>query len=161
IATLERLRNLGNTVIVVEHDEDTIRASDYVIDIGPAAGEHGGKVVAAGTPAEVAATPDSLTGQYLSGTKPIPIPATRRPATRKSITVRGAREHNLKNVDVTIPLGMLVSVTGVSGSGKSSLVNDIIAKKLAQVFHRAGDVPGRHDDIEGLKNLDKVISVDQ
>ncbi|HEY6736358.1 MAG TPA: excinuclease ABC subunit UvrA [Candidatus Saccharimonadia bacterium] len=161
IATLERLRDLGNTVIVVEHDEDTIRASNYVIDIGPAAGEHGGRVVAAGTPDEVAATPESLTGQYLSGTKRIETPKKRRPGNRKSLVVKGAREHNLKNVDVEIPLGKLVSVTGVSGSGKSSLVNDILAKKLAQVYHRAGDVPGRHDDIVGLTNLDKVISVDQ
>ena len=161
IATLERLRDLGNTVIVVEHDEDTIRASNYVIDIGPAAGEHGGRVVAAGTPAEVAANPESLTGQYLSGAKRIHTPKKRRPGNRKSIVVKGAREHNLKNVDVEIPLGRLVSVTGVSGSGKSSLVNDILAKKLAQVYHRAGDLPGRHDDIVGLSNLDKVISVDQ
>ncbi len=161
IATLERLRDLGNTVIVVEHDEDTIRTADYVIDIGPAAGEHGGQVVAAGSPDELAADPGSLTGQYLSGAKAIVTPTKRRPGNGKSITVRGARENNLKNVDIEIPLGLFVSVTGVSGSGKSSLVNDIIAKKLAQVFHRAGEVPGRHDDIEGLENLDKVISVDQ
>jgi len=161
IATLCRLRDLGNTVIVVEHDEDTIRLADYVIDIGPAAGEHGGKVVAAGTPEEVAAVPDSLTGQYLRGTKSIPVPAKRRTGNRKSLTIKNAREHNLQGVDVNIPLGMLVSVTGVSGSGKSSLVNDILAKKLAQVYHRAGDLPGKHDEIQGLKNLDKVISVDQ
>jgi excinuclease ABC subunit A len=161
IATLVRLRDLGNTVIVVEHDEDTIRASNYVIDIGPAAGEHGGQVVAAGTPEEVAATPESLTGQYLSGAKSIATPKKRRPGNHKSITVKNAREHNLKGVDVEIPLGKLVSITGVSGSGKSSLVNDILAKKLAQVYHRAGDVPGKHDDITGLTNLDKVISVDQ
>lgn len=161
IATLLRLKELGNTVIVVEHDEDTIRASDYVIDIGPGAGEHGGAVVAAGTPDEVAATAESLTGQYLKGTKSIATPKKRRPGNGKSIKVLNAREHNLKGIDVEIPLGKLVSVTGVSGSGKSSLVNDIIAKKLSQVFHRAGDVPGKHDDIEGLKNLDKVISVDQ
>jgi excinuclease ABC subunit A len=161
IATLERLRDLGNTVIVVEHDEDTIRASKYVIDIGPAAGEHGGQVVAAGTPDEVAANPASLTGQYLSGTKHIVTPAKRRPGNRKSITVKGAREHNLRGIDVEIPLGRLVSVTGVSGSGKSSLVNDILAKKLSAVYHRAGDLPGKHDDIVGLSNLDKVISVDQ
>jgi excinuclease ABC subunit A len=161
IATLERLRNLGNTVIVVEHDEDTIRMADYVIDVGPAAGAHGGNIVAAGTPDEVAAVPESLTGQYLSGAREIAIPKKRRTGNRKSITVKGAREHNLNNVDVTIPLGMLVSVTGVSGSGKSSLVNDIIAKKLSAVFHRAGDLPGKHDEIVGLNNLDKVISVDQ
>jgi excinuclease ABC subunit A len=161
IATLCRLRDLGNTVIVVEHDEDTIRMADYVIDIGPYAGEHGGKVVAAGTPAEVAATPDSLTGQYLSGTRAIPIPSKRRSGNRKALMIKNAREHNLQGIDVEIPLGMLVTVTGVSGSGKSSLVNDILAKKLSQVYHRAGDVPGKHDDIQGLKNLDKVISVDQ
>jgi excinuclease ABC subunit A len=161
ITTLERLRNLGNTVIVVEHDEDTIRASDYVIDIGPLAGEHGGKVVAAGTPDQVASNSDSLTGQYLSGAKSIPLPAKRRPGNRKSLTVKNAREHNLQGIDVRIPLGMLVSVTGVSGSGKSSLVNDILAKKLAQTYHRAGDNPGQHDAVEGLSNLDKVISVDQ
>jgi excinuclease ABC subunit A len=161
IATLERLRNLGNTVIVVEHDEDTIRASDYVIDIGPAAGEHGGHVVAAGTPDEVARVPESLTGQYLAGTKSIKTPAKRRPGNGKSLIIKGARENNLKGIDVQIPLGRLVSVTGVSGSGKSSLVNDILAKKLAQIYHRAGDVPGKHDDVEGVKNLDKVISVDQ
>ncbi len=161
IATLVRLRDLGNTVIVVEHDEDTIRMADYVIDVGPLAGEHGGHIVAAGTPAQVEAVPESLTGQYLSGAKSIKIPKKRRPGNHKSITVKNAREHNLKGVDVEIPLGMLVSVTGVSGSGKSSLVNDILAKKLAQVYHRAGDLPGKHDEIVGLKNLDKVISVDQ
>ncbi|HSX01762.1 MAG TPA: excinuclease ABC subunit UvrA [Candidatus Saccharimonadia bacterium] len=161
IATLVRLRELGNTVIVVEHDEDTIRMADYVIDVGPQAGAHGGNIVAAGTPEEVAAVPESLTGQYLSGARQIVVPKKRRPGNGKSIVVKNAREHNLRGVDVEIPLGRLVSVTGVSGSGKSSLVNDIIAKKLAQVFHRAGDLPGKHDDILGLKHLDKVISVDQ
>jgi excinuclease ABC subunit A len=161
ISTLVRLRDLGNTVIVVEHDEDTIRASDYVIDIGPLAGEHGGQVVAAGTPDEVAATPESLTGQYLSGVREITVPTRRRPGNRKSLVVKNAREHNLKGIDVEIPLGKLVAVTGVSGSGKSSLINDIIAKKLAMHYHRAGDVPGKHDAIEGLQHLDKVISVDQ
>jgi excinuclease ABC subunit A len=135
--------------------------ADYVIDVGPAAGEHGGEIVAAGTPEEVAATPGSLTGQYLSGTKAIMTPTKRRPGNHKQLIIKNAREHNLQGVDVTIPLGMLVSVTGVSGSGKSSLVNDILAKKLAQVYHRAGDLPGKHDEIQGLKNLDKVISVDQ
>ncbi len=161
ITTLIRLRDLGNTVIVVEHDEDTIRMADYVIDIGPEAGEHGGRVVAAGTPAEVEAVAESLTGQYLSGKRSIEPPKKRRAGNGKRITVTNAREHNLQGIDVDIPLGMLVTVTGVSGSGKSSLVNDIIAKKLAQVFHRAGDLPGKHDEILGLKNLDKVISVDQ
>jgi excinuclease ABC subunit A len=161
IATLERLRNLGNTVIVVEHDEDTMFAADWLIDIGPRAGEHGGEVVSAGTPDQVAADPKSLTGQYLSGTKQLAMPVRRRKGTGKTLTIRNAREHNLQGIDVHIPLGKFVSVTGVSGSGKSSLINDILAKKLAQVFHRAGDVPGKHDDIEGMKNLDKVISVDQ
>lgn len=161
IATLLRLKNLGNTVIVVEHDEDTIRAADYVIDIGPLAGEHGGKVVAAGSPDEVAANEESLTGLYLSGKRSIEVPAKRRTGNKQSLVIRNAREHNLQNIDVTIPLGMLTTVTGVSGSGKSSLVNDILAKKLAQVLHRAGDVPGRHDDIENIRSLDKVITVDQ
>ena len=151
ITTLIRLRDLGNTVIVVEHDEDTIRTADFVIDVGPLAGEHGGEIVAAGTPEEVAANPRSLTGQYLSGTKEIPIPKKRR----------GGNGKEIEGIDVKIPLGMLVSVTGVSGSGKSSLVNDIIAKKLSQVFHRAGAIPGKHDEILGLKELDKVISIDQ
>lgn len=161
IATLVRLRDLGNTVIVVEHDEDTIRMADYVIDIGPAAGEHGGRVVAAGRPETLADNPESLTGQYLSGARSIAIPSKRRAGNRKTLVIKNAREHNLRGIDVEIPLGMLVSVTGVSGSGKSSLVNDILAKKLAQVYHRAGDLPGHHDEIVGLKNLDKVISVDQ
>jgi excinuclease ABC subunit A len=161
ITTLIRLRDLGNTVIVVEHDEDTIRTADYVIDVGPLAGEHGGEIVAAGTPEEVAANPRSLTGQYLSGVKEIHIPKKRRGGNGKEIVVKNAREHNLRGIDVKIPLGMFVAVTGVSGSGKSSLVNDIIAKKLAQVFHRAGDIPGKHDEILGLKELDKVISIDQ
>ena len=161
ITTLERLRDLGNTVIVVEHDEDTMRAADWLIDIGPAAGEHGGEVVAAGTADEVAAEPASLTGQYLAGTREIAIPQRRRRGNGNSITIQNAREHNLRDIDVQIPLGKLVTVTGVSGSGKSSLINDILAKKLAQVFHRASDPPGKHDDIIGLQNLDKVISVDQ
>lgn len=161
IATLERLRDLGNTVIVVEHDEDTMRAADWLIDIGPKAGEHGGEVVAAGTPEEVTAHPHSLTGEYLAGRREIETPKTRRRGSGKSLVIRGAKEHNLKDIDVEIPLGKFVTVTGVSGSGKSSLINDILAKKLAQVFHRAGDLPGKHEDIEGMKNLDKVISVDQ
>ena len=161
ITTLVRLRELGNTVIVVEHDEDTIMMADYVIDVGPGAGEHGGYIVAAGTPQELANNPKSLTGQYLSGAKKISIPKNRRVGNKKSIIVKNAHEHNLKNIDVEIPLGKFVTVTGVSGSGKSSLVNDIISKKLSQVFHRAGDVPGKHDEILGLKNLDKVIAVDQ
>jgi excinuclease ABC subunit A len=161
ITTLLRLKNLGNTVIVVEHDEDTIRAADYVIDIGPLAGEHGGEVVAAGTPEEVSATPASLTGMYLSGRRKIETPFKRRPGNKQYLEVKNAREHNLQNLDIKIPLGQLVTVTGVSGSGKSSLVNDILAKKLAQVLHRAGDVPGKHDEILNVKALDKVITVDQ
>lgn len=161
ISTLVRLRDLGNTVIVVEHDEETIRTADYVIDIGPAAGEHGGKVVAAGSPQDIADHPDSLTGQYISGRRSIDYRAKRRPGNSKSLVIKGAREHNLQGIDVEIPLGKLVSVTGVSGSGKSSLINDILAKKLAQTYHRAGDVPGKHDDIQGIKNLDKVIDIDQ
>ena len=161
IATLERLRDLGNTVIVVEHDEDTMRAADWLIDIGPKAGEHGGEVVAAGTPQEVTEHPHSLTGEYLAGKKEIETPKNRRRGSGKSLVIRGAKEHNLKDIDVEIPLGKFVTVTGVSGSGKSSLINDILAKKLAQVFHRAGDLPGKHEEIEGMKNLDKVISVDQ
>ncbi|HVE81041.1 MAG TPA: excinuclease ABC subunit UvrA [Candidatus Dormibacteraeota bacterium] len=161
ISTLVRLRDLGNTVIVVEHDEDTIWAADHLIDIGPAAGEHGGEVVAAGSPQEVAKHPTSLTGQYLAGLQSIPIPEKRRAGTGQSLVIKNAREHNLKEIDVEVPLGKFVTVTGVSGSGKSSLINDILAKRLAQVFHRSSDVAGKHDDIEGLKNLDKVISVDQ
>jgi len=161
ILTMERLRDLGNTVIIVEHDEDTIRTADYVIDIGPAAGKHGGNVVAAGTPAEVAKVKESLTGQYISGARKIEVPKKRRPGNDKHLVIKNAREHNLKGIDVDIPLGMMTTVTGVSGSGKSSLINDILSKKLAQTYHRAGDVPGKHDDIEGIKNLDKVISIDQ
>ncbi|HSH31914.1 MAG TPA: excinuclease ABC subunit UvrA, partial [Candidatus Saccharimonadales bacterium] len=161
IATLVRLRDLGNTVIVVEHDEETIRAADHVIDVGPLAGAHGGKIVAAGTPDEVAVADGSLTGDYLSGKRSIDYPAKRRPGNGKSIIIKNAREHNLRGIDVEIPLGKLVTVTGVSGSGKSSLINDILAKKLSAVYHRAGDLPGKHDDILGLKNLDKIISVDQ
>ncbi|HSX14647.1 MAG TPA: excinuclease ABC subunit UvrA [Candidatus Saccharimonadales bacterium] len=161
ISTLTRLRDLGNTVIVVEHDEDTIRASDYVIDIGPLAGEHGGRVVAADTPDKLHRHKESLTAKYLTGELSLPVPLKRRSGNGKSLVIKNAREHNLQNIDVEIPLGRFVTVTGVSGSGKSSLINDILAKKLSQVFHRAGDVPGQHDDIVGLSALDKVISVDQ
>jgi excinuclease ABC subunit A len=161
IATLKHLRELGNTVIVVEHDEDTIRTADYLLDIGPGAGIHGGHVVAAGTPDEVANNPKSITGQYLSGKKTIPVPKKRRKGNGKSLIIRGARENNLQNVDVEIPLGELVVVSGVSGSGKSSLINDILAKELQARLMRANSVPGKHDDIEGIKELDKAIIIDQ
>lgn len=161
IATLHHLRDLGNTVIVVEHDEDTIRAADYLIDIGPGAGVHGGQIVAHGTPAQVATDPNSLTGKYLSGSEVIAVPKKRRKGNDKQLVIRGAREHNLKNIDVTFPLGKLVVVSGVSGSGKSTLVNDILAKELAHRLHRANDVAGKHDAIEGLAALDKVIVIDQ
>jgi excinuclease ABC subunit A len=161
INTLKDLRNLGNTVIVVEHDKDTMEEADWLIDIGPGAGEKGGEVIAAGTPTEVKKNPKSLTGQYLSEKKFIAYPLKRRRGIGKEITVIGAEENNLKNINVSIPLGKLVLVTGVSGSGKSSLINDILAKKLAQVFHRAQDQAGKHKDIQGLTNLDKVINIDQ
>ncbi|HEY0964969.1 MAG TPA: excinuclease ABC subunit UvrA [Candidatus Saccharimonadales bacterium] len=162
IATLKHLRDLGNTVLVVEHDEDTIRAADYLLDIGPAAGVHGGEVVAHGTPAEVAKNPKSLTGKYLSGTEKIDVPKKRRKkeADRKLVIV-GARENNLKNIDVAIPLGVITVVSGVSGSGKSTLVNDILAKELSARLHRAQTVPGKHESIEGIKQLDKAIVIDQ
>ena len=159
--TLRRLRDLGNTLIVVEHDEDTQRQADYLIDIGPGAGALGGHVVAAGTPEEVMANPDSLTGQYLSGKKKIEVPAIRRSGNGKYLTVRGARENNLQNVDASIPLGTLTCVTGVSGSGKSSLVNEIIFKKLGADLNRMKTFAGKHDAIEGEEHLDKVIAIDQ
>jgi len=161
ISTLHHLRDLGNTVIVVEHDEDTIRTADYLLDIGPGAGIHGGHVVAAGTPDEVAKNPKSITGQYLSGKKEIPTPAKRRKGNGLKLVIKNARENNLQNIDVTIPLGKMVVVSGVSGSGKSSLINDILAKELLARLHRANTVPGRHDDIEGIKQLDKAIIIDQ
>ena len=161
LATLCRLRDLGNTLIVVEHDEDTMRAADYLIDIGPGAGAHGGQVVAAGTPEEVMADPDSLTGQYLSGKKRIEVPAARRPGNGKLLTVRGARENNLKNIDISVPLGTFTCVTGVSGSGKSSLVNEIIYKRLGAELNRMKTHPGKHTAMEGLEHLDKVVGIDQ
>ena len=162
IRTLKELRDLGNTVLVVEHDEDTMRAADQIIDIGPGAGIHGGRLVAQGSVADLCACPESVTGQYLSGKKSIPIPKTRRPGSGKLLTVRGARENNLKNVTVSIPLGTLCCVTGVSGSGKSSLVNEILAKTLLQKLNGAQRLrPGACDGIDGIENLDKVIVIDQ
>ncbi len=161
IKTLQHLKDLGNTVIVVEHDEDTIRTADYLLDIGPGAGVHGGHVIASGTPAEVAKNPKSITGQYLSGKKEIAVPKKRRAGNGKELVIKGARENNLQNVDVSIPLGKMVVVSGVSGSGKSSLINDILAKELQAQLMRANSVPGRHDDIEGIKQLDKAIIIDQ
>ena len=161
IATLKKLRDIGNTVIVVEHDEETMEESDFIVDIGPGAGIHGGRVVAAGTPAEVAANPDSITGAYLSGRKKIEVPSERREGNGQFLTVRGAREHNLKNITVDIPLGKFVCVTGVSGSGKSSLVNGILYPTLASKLNGATSYPGDHDTVEGLEHLDKVIAIDQ
>jgi excinuclease ABC subunit A len=162
IATLKRLRDLGNTVLVVEHDEDTIRQADYLLDIGPGAGVAGGEVVAAGTPAEVAAQKDSVTGRYLAGTEKIDVPKKRRQIEKdRQLIIRGARENNLKNIDVAFPLGVMTVVSGVSGSGKSTLVNDILAKELSARLHRAQTVPGAHENIEGIKYLDKAIVIDQ
>ena len=160
LRTLKNLRDLWNTVIVVEHDEDTMLAADYIVDIGPGAGSHGGKVVAQGTAEEIMAVPESITGQYLSGKKAIPVPEDRREPSGW-IKVRGARVNNLKNIDVEIPLGVMTVVTGVSGSGKSSLVNEILYKHLAKTLNRARTIAGEHDGIDGLENLDKVIAIDQ
>ena len=159
--TLRRLRDIGNTLIVVEHDEDTMRAADWLIDVGPGAGIHGGEIVAAGTPEQVAADPRSLTGMYLAGKKGIRVPTERRSGSGKFLTVRGARENNLKNIDVTIPLGTFTCVTGVSGSGKSSLVNEIIFKRLGADLNRMKVRPGAHDAMEGEEHLDKIIDIDQ
>ena len=161
LATLKHLRDLGNTLIVVEHDEDTMRAADYIVDVGPGAGSHGGRIVAAGTLQDILDCPDSVTGQYLSGKKKIPVPETRRPGNGKFLTVRGARENNLKDVDVTIPLGTFTCVTGVSGSGKSSLVNEVLNKTLLAKLNHARCRPGACACVEGLENLDKVIDIDQ
>ncbi len=160
LATLKHLRDLGNTLIVVEHDEDTMFAADCIVDIGPGAGDHGGEVVAVGTAEEIMAIPESVTGAYLSHRVEIPVPAKRRIPTGV-LTVKGAREHNLKNIDVDIPLGVFTCVTGVSGSGKSSLVNEILYKSLAKKLNRARTIPGKHDEIVGVEQLDKVISIDQ
>ncbi|MGH7761503.1 MAG: excinuclease ABC subunit UvrA [Candidatus Dormibacteraceae bacterium] len=161
IDTLLRLRDLGNTLIVVEHDEETIRSADYMVDIGPAAGEHGGEIIAAGTVDEVLRSPNSLTAAFLRGDRAIAVPARRRKGNGKRLVIRGARANNLKNLDVTIPLGTFVAVSGVSGSGKSSLITDILSRKVAQHFYRAKDRPGAHDAVEGLDHLDKAIDIDQ
>ena len=162
LATLARLRDLGNTVVVVEHDEETIRTADYVVDLGPGAGEHGGHVIFQGTPAALLQESNgSLTGSYLRGERSIQTPRTRRPVTRGQIAIQGARANNLKDIDVSIPLGVLTTVTGVSGSGKSTLVNDILYRSLARLLYRAADEPGLHSSIEGMELLDKVIQIDQ
>ncbi len=161
LATLEGMRDLGNTLLVVEHDHETMLAADWIIDLGPGAGEHGGYVVAEGPPEAIMNHPTSITGQYLSGRKCIPLPAQRRPGNGQCITIRGARENNLKNIDVTIPLGKLIVITGVSGSGKSTLMIEVLYKKLAQVIYGSKERPGAHDAIEGLEYIDKVIHIDQ
>ena len=161
IKTLKGLRDLGNTLIVVEHDDETMRAADHIVDIGPGAGIHGGEVICAGTFDEICACEASITGQYLSGKKSIPVPGTRRTGNGHSLVIRGARENNLKNVDATLPLGALTCVTGVSGSGKSSLINEVLYKALASELNHAKTRPGKHDKIEGLEFVDKVINIDQ
>ncbi|HGH0838682.1 TPA: excinuclease ABC subunit UvrA [Staphylococcus pseudintermedius] len=161
IHTLQEMRDLGNTLIVVEHDEDTMIAADYLVDIGPGAGEHGGEVVASGTPKQVMRNAKSLTGQYLSGKKFIPVPEHRRPVTDRKISVKGARSNNLKNVDVDFPLSVMNVVTGVSGSGKSSLVNEVLYKSLAKAINKSKIKPGEHDEITGMDQIDKIIDIDQ
>ena len=161
IGTLTNLRDMGNTVVVVEHDEAMMRSADFIADLGPGAGEHGGNIVATGTVQDIMDCPESLTGQYLSGRKKVPLPQERRPGNGLSLTVKGGSENNLKNIDVELPLGQLVCITGVSGSGKSTLIYDILYKKLAQLINRARDLPGKHKEILGLENVDKVINIDQ
>jgi len=160
LRTLNNLKNLGNTLIVVEHDEDTMFAADFIVDIGPGAGEHGGEIIATGTAKEIMDNPNSITGAYLSGRIKVPVPKERRKATGY-LTIKGARENNLKNIDVKIPLGIMTCITGVSGSGKSSLTNEILYKRLAKELNRARTIPGKHDDILGMEQLDKVIDIDQ
>src|SRR5207237_734196 len=161
LTALENLRDLGNTVLVVEHDEDTIRRADYVIDLGPGAGRHGGNLVASGTPTEIMNSPDSLTGAYISGKMQIDMLPERRSANGNAVCILGARENNLKNLDVAFPLGIMTVVTGVSGSGKSTLVNDILYRALAKQLYRSREQPGAHKAISGAENIDKVIRIDQ
>lgn len=161
LEALEELRDLGNTLIVVEHDQETMETADWIIDMGPGAGTSGGEVVASGTLEQICAEPRSITGQYLKGERQIPVPRKRRKPNGKYITIRGAREHNLKDIDVSIPMGVFVAVTGVSGSGKSTLINDILYKRLSQELSRSKTKPGEHDRIEGLEFIDKVIEIDQ
>ena len=161
IGTLSSLRDMGNTVVVVEHDEAMMRAADFIADLGPGAGEHGGKVVVAGTLQDVMDSPESVTGAYLSGRKKVAVPEERRPGNGKTMSILGGRENNLKGIDVEFPLGQLVCVTGVSGSGKSTLIYDILFKRLAQILYRARDLPGKHDEVVGIENVDKVVNIDQ
>jgi excinuclease ABC subunit A len=161
IGTLKKLRDLGNTVLVVEHDETTMLAADWLIDVGPGAGEHGGQIVAQGTPLAIKKNAKSLTGQYLNGKKFIATPVKYRPSNGKSLKIIKASEHNLKNIDVEFPLGLFIAITGVSGSGKSTLMTDILANALNQKLYRSKQMPGKHEKIEGLENIDKVINIDQ
>jgi excinuclease ABC subunit A len=161
IDALLEMRDLGNTLIVVEHDEEMMRSADFLVDIGPGAGINGGEIVALGTPAEVSKNPKSITGAYLSGKRKIEVPKTRRKGNGKFIEVIGAKENNLKNIDVKFPLGKLIAVTGVSGSGKSTLVNEILYKAIASKLYRAKDLPGKHKEIKGLENIDKVVKISQ
>jgi len=161
IETLKRLRDIGNTVLVVEHDQEMILSADYVVDLGPGAGIHGGRVVASGPPGEIMRYPESITGQYLSGKRKIPIPLLRRKGNGKYLTIEGARQNNLKNIHASIPLGVLTCITGVSGSGKSSLIDDILHKALAQRLYDAKERPGEHDNIVGIEFIDKAVIIDQ
>jgi excinuclease ABC subunit A len=161
IGTLKRLKDLGNTILIVEHDEPMMRAADHIIDMGPGAGEHGGWIVTTGTLPDIMACQESITGQYLSGAKQIPLPRKRRPGTGEELVVRGARQNNLKNIDVHIPLGKFVGITGVSGSGKSTLVDEILYKRLAQIFYRSRERAGDCDDVTGAEHIDKVVDIDQ
>ena len=161
ISTLEHIRDLGNTVIVVEHDEDTIRSADYIIDMGPGAGKHGGEIVAEGSLADIIEEERSLTGQYLSGKKKIQVPADRYPAGEKWLSIKGARQHNLKSIDVDFPLGTFTCVTGVSGSGKSTLINNTLKRKMMRELHDSTLHPGEHDEVQGMDQIDKVINIDQ